>query len=417
MPYDVKDIDLAPEGEKNIEWAMQHMPVLGRVKDRFAEEKPFEDLTVGAALHVESATAVLIRTLQAGGAEVAITGSNPLSTDDKVAASLAKEGANAYVWRGETNEEYYNNLDRVLDHEPQLLIDDGADLISRTHEEYPELAAKIKGGTEETTTGVKRLRAMEDKGDLKMPIFAVNDTPAKRLFDNRFGTGESTVNAIMSITNSSIAGKNFVVVGYGFVGRGIAMRAKGLGAKVTIVEADPIRALEAAMKGYDVRNMEEAAEWGDIFVTATGGLKVIGKKHFEKMKDGAILCNSGHFNVEIDLKGLEEISTNEREILEDIEEYEMEDGRRIHVLAEGRLVNLAGKKSLGHPAEIMDMSFSLQALSLEHLSKNELEIKVHDVPFDIDQEVAKLKLKSMGLKLEELTEEQKEYEESWKLGT
>lgn len=417
MPYDVKNIKLAPEGKRYIQWAEQHMPVIMRIRDRFTEEKPFNDVTIGCALHVESTTAVCLRTLQAGGAELAVTGSNPLSTDDNVAAALAEEGANVYVWRGENEEEYYQNMDRVLDHEPQLLIDDGADLISRAHEERPKLLPDIMGGTEETTTGVKRLKAMEKKGDLKIPIMAVNDTPAKRLFDNRFGTGESTLNAIMSITNSSIAGKNFVVVGYGFVGRGIALRAEGLGARVTVVEADPIKALEAAMKGFDVKNMDKAAEEGDIFVTATGGLKVIERNHIKKMKDGAILCNAGHFNVEIDLEGLEEISTDVREILTDIKEYELDDGRKIHVLAEGRLVNLAGEKSLGHPAEIMDMSFALQSLSLEYLNQNELEVGVHDVPPEIDREVAELKIKSMGLGLEELTEEQKGYEESWKLGT
>ncbi len=417
MPYEVKDIELAQEGERYIQWAEQHMPVLRKIRERFSKEKPFEDITIGCALHIESTTAVCLRTLQAGGAELAVTGSNPLSTDDKVAAALAKEGANAYVWRGENEEEYYENMDRVMDHEPHLLIDDGADLISRTHEERPELLSQIKGGAEETTTGVKRLKAMDEKGELKIPILAVNDTPAKRLFDNRFGTGESTLNAIMSITNTSIAGKSFIVVGYGFVGRGIALRAEGLGARVTVVETDPIRALEAAMKGFDVKNMDEAAEMGDIFVTATGGWKAIGKDHFRKMKDGAILCNAGHFNVEVDLEGLEEISANVRDILTDVKEYELEDGRKIHVLAEGRLVNLAGEKSLGHPAEIMDMSFALQSLSLEHLNQNELDGAVHDVPSEIDREVAELKLKSMGLGLEELTKEQKEYEKSWKLGT
>ena len=393
------------------------MPVLMRIRERFAEEKPFEGLTIGVALHIEAKTAAFIRTLEAGGAEMAVTGSNPLSTIDSVAAALAQQGSNIYAWRGESDDEYYENLERVFSHRPDILIDDGADLISYGHSENPEFLSEVLGGAEETTTGVKRLRAMEKKNDLKIPIFAVNDTPAKRLFDNRFGTGESTMNAIMSITNSQIAGKDVVVAGYGYVGRGIAMRADGMGARVTVVEPDPIRALEASMKGFKVTNMDEAATYGDIFVTATGNLKVIGKKHFGKMKDGALLCNAGHFNVEIDLEGLEELSIDNKEILEDIQEYELEDGRRLHVLAEGRLVNLAGKRSLGHPAEIMDMSFALQALTAEYTSKEEPSVKVHDVPAKIDRRVAELKLETQGIELEEMTEEQKEYDQSWKLGT
>lgn len=417
MSYDVKDIDLAPEGERKIEWAKQHMPVLGKIGDRFSEEKPFEGVTVGVALHIESTTSVLLRTLQAGGAEVVGTGSNPLSTDDDVAAALAEGGANMFVWRGETEDEYYQNLNRVLDHQPDVLIDDGADLISHAHSERSEILEEIKGASEETTTGVKRLRAMSEKNELETPVIAVNDTPTKSLFDNRFGTGESTINAIMSITNSQIAGKNIVVVGYGYVGRGIALRAEGLGADVTVVETDPVKALEAVMKGFRVTDMDEASEFGDIFITATGGYKVIQKDHFEKMKDGAILCNSGHFNIEVDLEGLEELSTKNREIMDDITEYLLEDGRRLHVLAEGRLVNLAGKKSLGHPAEIMDMSFALQALCAEYILNEELSVGVHDVPQNIDRKVAELKLEAMGIDLEEQTEKQLEYEKSWKIGT
>lgn len=417
MPHKVKNIDLAPEGKRSISWVEKHMPVLMKIRNRFSKEKPFEGITIGVALHIEAKTAAFLRTLQIGGGGVAITGSNPLSTVDNVAAALAKNGANIYAWRGESEKEYYRNFERVLNHEPDVLVDDGADLISYLHSERSGLIPGIRGAAEETTTGVKRLKAMEKRGDLKIPIVAVNDTPAKRLFDNRFGTGESTMNAIMSTTNSLIAGKNVVVVGYGYVGRGIAMRAKGLGAKVTVVEPDPIRALEASMKGFQVTNMKESAEIGDIFITATGNLKVIRKEHFRKMKDGAILCNSGHFNVEIDLKGLEEISSDSREVLEDITEYELEDGRKLHVLAEGRLVNLAGAKSLGHPAEIMDMSFSLQALTAEHLVKNELEVKVHDVPSEIDQKVASLKLETMGIELEKQTKEQIEYDKEWKIGT
>lgn len=417
MSYNVKDIDLAPEGERAIEWAEQHMPVLKKIGDRFSEDKPLEGITIGVALHIESSTAMLLRTLQAGGAEIVGTGSNPLSTDDKVAAALAKKGANMYVWRGETEDEYYKNINKVLDHQPDILIDDGADLISHAHTERSETLEKIIGASEETTTGVKRLRAMSEKNDLEIPVIAVNDTPAKRLFDNRFGTGESTVNAIMSITNSQIAGKNIVVLGYGYVGRGIALRAKGLGANVTVVEKDPIRALEAAMKGFRVTDMDEAAGYGDIFITATGGYKVIQKNHFKKMKDGAILCNSGHFNIEVDLEGLEKLSIENKEIMDDITEYQLEDGRRLHVLAEGRLVNLAGEKSLGHPAEIMDMSFALQALCAEYILNEELSIGVHDVPSYIDKKVAELKLEAMGNELEEQTEKQKEYEKSWKIGT
>ncbi|KXA97706.1 S-adenosyl-L-homocysteine hydrolase [candidate division MSBL1 archaeon SCGC-AAA259J03] len=417
MPYDVKDIDLAPSGERSIDWAMRHMPVLANVRERFSDEKLFEGITVGTSLHIESTTAVFLLTLQEGGAELAVTGSNPLSTVDKVAAALADKGINVYAWRGENEEEYYRNIEKTLDHEPDFLIDDGADLISYAHSEKGDILSKIRGGSEETTTGVKRLRAMHKKNALEIPIIAVNDTPAKRLFDNRFGTGESTVNAVMSITNSMIAGKNVIVVGFGPVGQGIAMRTDGLGADVTVIETDPIRALEAAMQGFRVTNMDEASKYGDIFITATGNYKVIGKEHFEKMKDGAILCNSGHFNVEVDLEGLEEISTESREILEDIKEYKLEDGRKLHVLAEGRLVNLAGEKSLGHPAEIMDMSFALQALSLEHMVKNDLPVKVHEVPAEIDRKVAQLKLEAMNIEIEELTKEQMEYEESWKLGT
>lgn len=417
MPYDVKDIELAPEGERSVEWAEQHMPVLMKIRERFSDEKPFDSINIGVALHIEATTAALIRTLQAGGAELAVTGSNPLSTDDEVAAALAKKGAHTYVWRGESEDEYYENLNKVLSHDPDILIDDGADLISHVHSEKSDILENIRGAAEETTTGVNRLRAMEEEGDIKIPIIAVNDTPAKRLFDNRFGTGESTLNAIMSITNSEIGGKNVVVVGYGFVGRGIALKADGLGAKVTVVETDPIRGLEAHMKGFRVTNMNEASEYGDIFITATGNLNVIDKDHFQKMKDGAILCNAGHFNVEINIEGLEESAKSVREIIQDVKEYELEDGRKLHLLTEGRLVNLAGEKSLGHPAEIMDMSFALQALSAEYLVKNDLPVNVHDVPAEIDQKVAELKLEEIGIELEELTKEQIEYGNSWKLGT
>lgn len=419
MSYKVKDIKLAPQGRRMIDWVERHMPVLMDLRRGLSRGKPLKGLTVGAALHVEAKTAALVRTLKAAGAEVAITGCNPLSTCDEVAAALARYGVNVYSWRGETQKEYYENLDRVLDHRLNLLIDDGADLISLVHSKRQELISTIKGAAEETTTGVNRLRAMEEAGELEFPVIAVNDTPAKRLFDNRFGTAESALQAIMSITNSLVAGKNMVMVGYGFVGRGIALRAKGLGAIVTVVESDPIKALEAAMGGFKVARMSEAARIGDIFITATGNVNVIRKKHFRRMRDGAILCNAGHFNVEIDLKGLGEISVKRREILEDVEEFQLEDGRRLYLLAEGRLVNLAGKRSLGHPAEIMDMSFSLQALSLEYLAKHggDLASGVHDVPPEIDRRVAELKLKSLGVGLERPTAEQIRYAKSWRLGT
>jgi len=419
MTYKVKDIKLAPEGQRMIRWVEQHMPVLMGIRQRFTREKPLKDLTVGAALHVEAKTAALMRTLMAAGARVSITGCNPLSTNDAVAAALARDKAQVYAWRGETGKEYYDNLRQVLKRDPELLIDDGADLISLVHSKYRKLLPKILGAAEETTTGVNRLRAMVKEGELKFPVMAVNDTPAKHLFDNRFGTAESTLQAIMGTTNSLIAGKKVVVVGYGFVGRGIAMRAKGLGAIVTVVETDSIRALEAAMTGFEVVEMDEAAESGDIFITATGNTGVIRKKHFRRMRDGAILCNAGHFNVEIDTKGLAEISVQRKKVLPDIEEFRLKNGRRLHLLAEGRLVNLAGERSLGHPAEIMDMSFSLQALSLEHLAKHggELANEVYNVPPEIDQKVAELKLKSMGIKLEKPTREQVRYAKSWQLGT
>lgn len=417
--YKVKDIKLAPEGRRMVRWVEQHMPVLMGIRRRFTREKPLKGLTVGAALHVEAKTAALVRTLTAGGARVSITGCNPLSTNDAVAAALAKDKALVYAWRGETEREYYDNLSQVLKHEPDLLIDDGADLISLVHSKRRKLLPKILGAAEETTTGVNRLRAMVEKGKLGFTVIAVNDTPAKRLFDNRFGTAESTLQAIMGTTNSLIAGKKIVVVGYGFVGRGIAMRAKGLGAVVAVVETDPIKALEAAMAGFEVVEMDEAAKTGDMFITATGNTNVIRKKHFQRMRDGAILCNAGHFNVELDLKGLAEISVGRRKVLPDIEEFRLKNGRRLHLLAEGRLVNLAGERSLGHPAEIMDMSFSLQALSLEYLAKHggELASEVYNVPPKIDREVAELKLKSMGIKLEKPTREQVRYAKSWQLGT
>jgi adenosylhomocysteinase len=384
-----------------------------------SEKKSLRGLRIGAALHVEAKTAVLIRTLKEAGAEVALAGCNPLSTRDEVAAALAKEGINVYAWRGESETDYYANLNQVLDHRPDILIDDGADLISTVHTKRPELISKILGACEETTTGVNRLRAMAAEGALGFPIIAVNDSPAKRLFDNRFGTAESTLQALMATTNTLIAGKNLVVVGYGFVGRGIASRAKGLGAIVTVVETDPIKALEAVMDGFKVARMTEAAGMGDIFITATGNVNVIRKEHMQRMRDGAILCNAGHFNVEIDLEALARLAARRRRVLDDVEEFGLKNGRKLYLLAEGRLINLAGKRSLGHPIEIMDMSFSLQALSVEYLAKHGrgLEKKVYDVPASIDRKVAGLKLKSMGVRLERLTKEQIRYARSWRMGT
>ena len=419
MRYKVKDIKLAPKGKRMIEWAERYMPALMTIRREFAREKPLNGLVVGAALHVEAKTAALVRTLVAAGARVTITSCNPLSTRDEVASALAKDGVSVYAWRGETTDEYYANLNRVLDSRPDVLIDDGADLISLVNTSRRELIPRIRGASEETTTGVNRLRAMANAGRLRFPVMAVNDSPAKRLFDNRFGTAESTLQAIMGITNTLIAGKQVVVVGYGYVGRGMASRAKGLGAIVTVVEGDAIRALEATMDGFRVMRMAEAAKVGGIFITTTGNLKAIRVEHMRRMRDGAILCNAGHFNVEIDIEGLAKLATRRRNVLEDIEEFRLKDGRRLYLLAEGRLVNLAGLRSLGHPIEIMDMSFSLQALSVEYLARHGrgLENRVHEVPPEIDRRVAELKLKSLGVGLEKLTGEQVRYLRSWQLGT
>ena len=419
MIYRVKGTKLAPQGKRMIEWVERHMPVLMVVRKEISKRKPLKGLRVGAALHIEAKTAALVRTLVAGGAEVALAGCNPLSTRDEVVAALMKDGINVYAWRGQSERDYYANINRVLDHRPDILIDDGADLISITHAKRPERIQKIRGACEETTTGVNRLRIMAAEGALKFPVIAVNDSPAKRLFDNRFGTAESTFQGIMATTNTLIASKQIVVVGYGFVGRGIASRAKGLGAIVTVVETDPIKALEAAMDGFRIARMEEAARIGDIFITATGNIGVIRKEHMRRMRDGAILCNSGHFNVEIDLKGLASLSVKRQKVLDDVEEFQLKDGRRLHLLAGGRLVNLAGARSLGHPMEIMDMSFALQALSVAYLAKHGrgLEPRVYDVPTKIDRKVAELKLRSLGIKLEKLTVEQCKYLKSWQIGT
>lgn len=417
MTYNVKDISLAPQGKKKIKWVQRHMPVLEHIKKKFEEEKPFEGITIGSCLHLEPKTINLGLTLQAGGAEVAMTGCNPLSTQDDATAAGASMGLNMYGWRHETTEEYYQNINRVLDHEPDILIDDGADMIFWVHRERRELMDKIIGACEETTTGIHRLRSMARDKALEMPVISVNDAYTKYLFDNRYGTGQSTFDSIMGTTNVLIAGKNVVVCGYGWCGRGIAMRAKGLGANVIITEVDSIRALEARMDGYRVMKVRDAVKQADMLITATGDIDVVAGEDFAYMKDGCIMANSGHFNVEINQNDLEEMSTGHEKIKPDIDEYTMKDGRKLYLLAEGRLVNLAGERALGHPADIMDMSFSLQALSTKYLLNQELKPEVHKVPDEIDRYVAELKLKAMGIEIDDLTPRQKEYLEAWEEGT
>ncbi|AEM38240.1 adenosylhomocysteinase [Pyrolobus fumarii 1A] len=417
MEYRVKDLGLAERGKLQIEWAERNMPVVARmIRERFEREKPLKGIKVGAVLHVTKETAALVRTLKAGGAEVRLAASNPLSTQDDVAAALVKDGIEVCAWRGMNEDEYFSCIEFVAKWEPDIVIDDGGDLHAMLHDKFPSIAGKVWGGTEETTTGVIRLRAMEKQGVLKYPVIAVNDARTKMMFDNRYGTGQSTFDGILRATNILVAGKVVVVAGYGWVGRGIALRAKGLGARrVIVTEVDPIRALEAVMDGFEVMPMREAAKVGDIFITATGNKAVIRKEHMELMKDGAILANAGHFNVEIWIPDLEELATEKREIRPCVTEYRLKDGRRIYLLGEGRLVNLVCAE--GHPSEVMDMSFANQALSVEYLVKNKgrLPAKVYNVPLEIDQEVARLKLKSMGIEIDELTEEQKKYLESWKL--
>jgi len=414
--FKVKDQNLAPQGALLVEWATKHMPVLAQIRSRFEKEQPLKNVTVGACLHVTKETAVLAETLKAGGAEVALCGSNPLSTQDEVAAFLAEKGINVYAWRDQTTEEYFWCINRVLDHKPQVTLDDGADLVGTLHKERTELLANVTGGTEETTTGVIRLRAMEKDGALKYPIIAVNDAYTKYLFDNRYGTGQSTIDGILRSTSLLLAGKNFVVAGYGWCGRGLAMRAKGMGAQVIVTEIDPTKALEAIMDGFRVMPMNEAAKIGDFFVTLTGDISVIRKEHMLKMKDGAIIANSGHFNVEINIPDLENLSSSKRTVRPNLEEYSLKDGRKLYLLAEGRLVNLAAAE--GHPSEVMDMSFSNQALSVEYLVEHRgLETKVYRVPKEIDELVAGLKLKAIKVEIDELTEEQKKYLATWEAGT
>ena len=416
--FDVKDLALAAKGRLRIEWAAQHMPVLSLIRERFAREKPLKHITVGACLHVTTETANLMRTLQAGGAKLALCASNPLSTQDDVAASLVKDfGVATFAIKGEDNKKYYEHINAVLDFQPQITMDDGADLISELHKNRQRQISKVLGSNEETTTGVIRLRAMEKRGALKLPIIAVNDSYTKYLFDNRYGTGQSTIDGIIRATNMLLAGKHFVVCGYGWCGRGLAQRARGMGAKVIITEVNPIRALEAVMDGFSVMSISEAAEIGDIFVTATGGKNVIDEKHFKRMKSGAVIANTGHFDVEFNIPALKRMAKRTRKIRDYVEEFELKDGRRLFVLSEGRLINLSAAE--GHPAEVMDMSFANQALAAEYLIKNhkKLENKVYRLPEEIDHEIARLKLKAMGVKIDTLTAEQKRYLESWEEGT
>ncbi len=418
VPSDITNSRLAPGGKLRIEWADQHMPVLSQIRKRFAQEKPLAGLRISACLHVTCETANLMRTLQAGGAEVTLCASNPLSTQDDVAASLVADyGISTYARRGENNEVYYDHLKSALDVHPHITMDDGADLVSMLHKDRTELIPELKGSTEETTTGVIRLKAMARDGALKMPVIAVNESETKHLFDNRYGTGQSTLDGVIRATNILLAGKNLVVVGYGWCGKGVASRAKGMGANVIVVEINPVRAIEALMDGNRVHSMSEAAPIGDIFITVTGNKHVIRKKHFNSMKDGAIVANSGHFDVELDLPGLRELAREDREVRPFVQEFKLLDGRRINVLGEGRLINLAAAE--GHPASVMDMSFANQALAAEILAKapERMSNVVHRVPEDIDREVARLKLESMGSTLEVLTPEQERYLNSWEEGT
>jgi len=418
-PHDVKDLSLAPEGRRRIEWAEREMPVLRLIRERFSREKPLDGVRIAACLHVTTETANLIRTLKAGGAEVVLTASNPLSTQDDVAAALvADDGVPVFAIKGEDNETYYRHIHAALDHRPQITMDDGADLVSTLHKERTELLEGVLGGTEETTTGVIRLRAMAQDSVLRYPIIAVNDAMTKHLFDNRYGTGQSTMDGIIRATNVLIAGKTVVVAGYGWCSRGIAMRARGLGANVVVTEVDPLRALEAVMDGYRVMPMLEAAKVGDIFVTSTGNVNIIDRPHFEVMRDGAILANSGHFNVEINIPALAEMAVEPpRRVRPFVDEYRLPDGRRIYLLGEGRLVNLAAAE--GHPSAVMDMSFANQALSVAYIVQHaaELERTVYPVPQAIDQEIARLKLEAMGIAIDTLTPEQEKYLASWEEGT
>lgn len=413
----VKDMSLAPEGVKKIEWVQKHMPVLEHIKQEYLETQPFKGITIGSCLHLEPKTINLGLTLMAGGAEVAMTGCNPLSTHDDAVAGAADLGLNVYGWREQDDEEYYQTINMVLDHKPDIIIDDGADMIMVLHNERTELLSHIKGACEETTTGVHRLQAMHADGALKFPVIAVNDAYTKYLFDNRYGTGQSSFDAIMGTTNMVIAGKTVTVCGYGWCGRGLAMRAAGLGADVIVTEVDPIRALEARMDGYRVMTIREAVKQSDLIITVTGNADIISGDDFKYMKDGCMLANSGHFNVEINRPDLEAISTGVKEVRESIEEFTTKDGRKIYLLADGRLVNLSAARGQGHPAEIMDMSFAVQALSAKHILENDLPVGVTKAPDAIDYNVATMKLKAMGIEIDSLTDKQKAYMSNWQEGT
>jgi len=417
MDYDIKDKSLADQGRLRIEWAGREMPVMKLVRQRFAKEKPLKGIRISGCLHITTETGNLALALKDGGADLVLCASNPLSTQDDAAAALVEYGLPTFAIKGEDNQTYYKHINSALAHKPQLTVDDGADLVSTAHREKPRLLADIIGGTEETTTGVIRLRNMARDGKLKYPVIAVNDAKTKHFFDNRYGTGQSTIDGITRATNILWAGKRVVVSGYGWCGRGIARRAQGMGSWVIVVEIDPISALEAAMDGYQVMPLMEAAKIGDIFITTTGDINAIDKAHFAQMKDGAIMANSGHFNVEINIPALEKMAKSKRQMRPFVDEYTLADKRRLYLLGEGRLINLAAAE--GHPASVMDMSFANQALCLEHLVKNRGKLKpgVYPVPEEIDNEVGRLKLKAMNISIDSLTKEQKKYLESWEEGT
>ncbi|NLM28515.1 MAG: adenosylhomocysteinase [Clostridiaceae bacterium] len=409
----IRDINLAPSGRQKIEWVKRNMPILRKIEDEFKQNRPFDGIKISMSIHLEAKTAYLSQVLSSGGAKVAVTGSNPLSTQDDVAAALAAEGIKVYSWYGATESEYNNHIDLTLEHGPHIIIDDGGDLVHSLHTRKRNLLSGVYGGCEETTTGIMRLKSMEKNGVLMIPMMAVNDAMCKHLFDNRYGTGQSVWDGINRTTNLIVAGKTVVVAGYGWCGKGVAMRAKGLGAKVIVTEVDPVKAIEAVMDGFTVMTMDEASEIGDLFITVTGCEKVIVKRHFEKMKDGAVLCNAGHFNVEVWLPDLEDISKNISETRKNIKCYTLENGRNLYVLGEGRLVNLACGD--GHPAEIMDMSFAVQAYASIYIleNRNALRPGVFEIPEEIDKKIAFLKLESLGIKIDRLTDEQERYINGW----
>jgi len=417
MNYKVKDISLADKGKLRIEWAESRMPVLMYLREKYSKEKPLKGMRIAGSLHVTKETAVLVKTLVAAGAEVAWSGCNPLSTQDDIAAALASEGIPIFAWHGMSVEEFYWAIEKTIEINPTLTLDDGADLINTLHQKHPDLAKKVLGGTEETTTGVHRLRAMAKAGALLYPVIAVNDAETKWDFDNVYGTGQSSIDGILRATSILLAGKKFVVAGYGHCGRGTAMRARGMGSHVIITEVSPTQALKATLDGFEVMTMDEASSIGDIFITATGMKDVIVKRHFEEMKDGAVVCNTGHYDCELNLEELKDLSVQIREVRENNEEYKLKDGRRIYVLAKGRLVNLAAAE--GHPSEVMDMSFANQFLSLIRCAKEgkNLEVSVHDIPKEQDEELARLKLQTMGIKIDTLTEEQLKYRDDYTAGT